>query len=254
MITATNNDSNTAALKTLWETSYNLKTGIGCTIEYNINSMINNPTVEGPSIIATSPFKKLFPVDSIAKANRPAVAGIKYYVLGDALPKDWTNPKSVSYPKDFRLYIPGANLAYKYYISAIGASETLSITYPKKVFVNKITVKFENSHSEPTTFSIYGTAFGGAESLLKTGSASNIPDISSDNAGLVNIYYTGTAWSFLESDLNLSAHVELSAIKLTFTAPSNKYVGVIEVAPKYVIDITNDLTDFTINKETTSNE
>lgn len=251
---------NSNTLKSLIETSYNLKTGAGCRIEYNINSMVNSPTVTGPSISETDPFKKLFPVDSIVKANRPTAAGVKYYVLGDVASKDWNNPKSVSYSKNYRLYIPGASLSYKYYLSSPGASETISITYPKKVFVNKITIKFEISHSVPTSFSISGTAFGGSESLLKSGTSSNIksfptnPDNKVFDEGTVSIYYTGSGWSFSETDLNTASHVELSAVKLNFSAAAGEYVGVIALTPKYVIDIDEYVVDFSINKETTSDQ
>lgn len=255
MIQTGNND----ALKNVLLKSYNIHSGAGCTIEYDMNSMINDPVITGTrTIVETSPFKKLFPIDSIANPNRPNAAGVKYYILGDIIPKEYVNQRFMTSPKDYRLYIPGEDLVYKYYLSALGdgsTSEGVSISYPKKAFVNKITVKFEISHSIPLSFNVYGTTYGGSETLLKSGTSSNIKAFESTKTfdeGTVSIYYTGSGWSFSESDLNTSQHVELSGVKLSFVAASDKYVGVIEVAPKYVIDVSDSIKDFTVNKESSA--
>lgn len=253
----TGNDIN---VKNIINKNYNIKINAGCTIEYNINSMINNPIVTGPADTnSTLPFKKLFPIDTIIKPNRPEGAGIKYYVIGDVNTDSYTNPKLTTYNKPSRLYIPGADLVYKYYISPVGTGsreDTLSVSYSKKIFVNKIVAKFEISHSIPTSFSISATTYGGSETVLKSGTSSNIKAFGSEtyDAGTVAIYYTGSGWSFSELDLNHNAHVELSAVKLKFVAASGEYVGVIELAPKYVIDVSNDLIDFNINKESSFSE
>lgn len=252
---------NNAALEELFKTSSNIKSHAGCTIEYNINSMVNDPVVNvgaATQSVETTPFKKLFPVDTIVKANRPIGAGVRYYIIGDIVSGDWANPKLPVYPPNTRLYIPGADLTYKYYVSPKGdgfRTDSVSVSYPKKVFVNKITAKFEISHSEPASFSIYATPYGGSETLLKSGNGTNIKDFSTTKTydeGVVSIYYTGSGWSFSESDLNTSAHIELSSVKLSFVAASNEYVGVIELAPKYVIDVTDDIVNFSINKESTA--
>jgi len=52
------------AVKSLVEQNTTIKTGIGCTIEYNMNSMIDNIVVVGTDYQradGSKPYKKLFP-------------------------------------------------------------------------------------------------------------------------------------------------------------------------------------------------
>ena len=105
--------------------------------------MVNDIVITGAeykTINGAKPFQKLFPVDTIVKPVRPELAGIKYYINGDVDSGDWADPKNVSYPKDYRVYIPGCNTNYKYFITPIGQDTTLSITYPKTIFVKILTI------------------------------------------------------------------------------------------------------------------
>jgi hypothetical protein len=247
-------------LKKVLKTSHAIKINAGCLIEYNLNSMVNNITVTGPdykTINSTQPFKKLFPLDSIVKPIRPELAGIKYYINGDISSQEWAQPTDVSYSKDYRVCVPGANTYYKYFITPIGQNSNISIDYPKTIFVNKIVVKFEISHSIPPSWTISATAPGGTSLPLLSGTSSDIKPfktggVKNYNAGSLTIYYTGTGWSKNESDLNTSARVSINKVGLSVNVSAGEYVGIIEVAPKYVIDVSNDVESFDILKESSS--
>lgn len=248
------------ALKKVLKTNHAIKINAGCLIEYNLNSMINNIVITGAeykTINGAKPFQKLFPVDTIVKPIRPEVAGVKYYINGDVSAGDWVDPKNVSYPKDYRVYIPGSNTYYKYFITPIGQNTNLSIDYPKTIFVNKFVVKFEISHSLPTSWTISGTIPSGSSQTLLSGTSADIKPFTTNgkknyDAGSLTIYYTGTGWSKNEADLNTSAHVSINKVGLSVNVSANEYVGIIEVAPKYVIDISEDVEAFDILKESSS--
>ena len=82
-------------LENVFYNNTTVRTGIGCTIEYNMNSLIDGISatttatkedyisgISYPSTtpIKVNPFKKLFPVDSVIKPFRPSGPGIKYFV------------------------------------------------------------------------------------------------------------------------------------------------------------------------------
>ena len=73
-------------VKTLIEQNTTIQTNIGCTIEYNMNSMVDNITVVGTDYVradGAKPYQKLFPASSVVKAFRPLGAGVKYGIFGD---------------------------------------------------------------------------------------------------------------------------------------------------------------------------
>ena len=89
-------------LKTLLEEQNTLFINTGCTLEYNMNSLVDGITVSGAQISRTDtagntyfPFQKLFPVDTVVKPNRPIGAGIKYAIVGDVGLNTYRNPKSI---------------------------------------------------------------------------------------------------------------------------------------------------------------
>jgi len=66
------------ALKTVLEQDTTLIVKSGCTLEYNMNTLVDNIIMSGAEINRTDaagnlyqPFKKLFPVDSVIKPFRP---------------------------------------------------------------------------------------------------------------------------------------------------------------------------------------
>lgn len=237
--------------------SSSLKVLPGCTIEYNMNSLTNltDASITGPSYAVVGgkdAFKKIFPLDSVIKANRPAYAGVKYAIFGDMATGDYRDPRTTTYPINYRVYYPGIDTFYKYWISNEGQGGTLTITYPKTIIANKITVKFEVSHAVPPTWTVAATPAGGSEGNLATGTSSDIPTISQANPGVLNLYYTGSAWTTSASLHDTTSQVSLTSIKLTFGGEANKYIGVIEFSARWVKNISDTIVAMNINKESSS--
>lgn len=233
-------------------TSTNLQAG--CTFEYNMNSLVDNITVASPNDYATingsKPFKKLFPIDTIIKPFRPVGAGIKYGIYGDVTLGTYRDPSTPTYPLNYRTYYPGIDTYYKYWVAPKDTAVDVTITYPKTIITNKIVARFELSHSTPGSWTIYGNG-----TQLATGT-SIVPfqtsGIKNYNAGTVTIYYTGTAWTTNESLHNVSSNVSLTSVKITAPAVSGKYIGLIELSPKWVVDVTPNLVSFSISKESST--
>jgi hypothetical protein len=231
--------------------------GSSLVFEYSMNAMVDNITVTGADVTKTdasgatyTPFKKLFPVDSIIKPFRPQGAGLKYAISGD-VGSGWKSPRSLNYSPDFRIYYPGVDTAYKYYVSALGIGLDVTVNYPKTILTNKIVAKFELSHSTPTTWSIYGNG-----SVLASGTNSNIVPFKTGvnknyNAGTVTIYYNGTTWTTTEPT-TFAAPVSLTSTRITTGAVSGKYVGLIELCPKWALDASEHLVSFSIQKESST--
>lgn len=246
-------------LKNVLKQNSSIRAGVGCLVEYNMNLLTNldETNITGPSyatIGGKEAYKKIFPLDTIIKSNRPAFAGVKYAIFGDMTSGDYRDPRTTTYPINYRMYYPGLDTIYKYWVSNEGSGGTIAITYPKTIIANKIVVKFEISHAIPPTWSVYGTPVGGSEGLLTFGTDSNIPSFSSPTtAGVLTLYYTGSAWTTDASLHNISAYVSLTSIKLTFGGVTGKYVGIIEFSPRWVKDISDYIVNLDVNKESSSN-
>jgi hypothetical protein len=239
------------AAKTKLEQSTSINLNIGCTVEYNMNRLVDNITVTGADIVkpdGSKPFKKLFPVDSVIKANRPNGAGVKYGITGDIGSNTYKDPRASTYPLDYRTYYPGADTYYKYWLSAISTGADLTITYPKAILTNKVIAKFEISHSTPGTWNIYLNG-----SSIASGTNAQIKAFGSDtyDAGTLIIYYNGTSWVTTEP-ATLGAPVSITTLRLTTGAVSGKYIGVIELSPKWVVDVSDSIIDMSISKESST--
>jgi hypothetical protein len=241
-----------ANAKTILENNTNISTKIGCTFEYNMNTLVDNITITGTDIVSadgSKPFKKLFPADSIIKSNRPVGAGIKYAITGDVATNSYRNPKSITYPMTFRTYFPGADTTYKYFLTAKSTAADITLTYPKAILTNKIIARFELSHSTPSTWTIYGNgtqlATGSITETFATLPAKNY------NAGTVAIHYNGTSWTTTEP-ATPSAPVSLTSIRLTASAVADKYIGIIEFSPRWVVDVSDRISSFSISKESST--
>jgi hypothetical protein len=239
--------------KTLLEQDTTLVINSGCTLEYNMNSLVDNITMSGAEISRTDaagnayqPFKKLFPIDSVIKPFRPIKAGVKYAIVGDIALNSYKNPRASEYPYDYRTYLPGIETSYKYYVSDKGSGLDVTATYPKTILTNKIVIKFELSHSTPPTWSIYNGA-----TQIATGTSSSIQSFGSTEAGTVTVYYNGTSWSTTEPT-TIADPVNMTSLRVTAGAVSGKYIGLIEMSPRWVKDISDRVVNFSINKEASS--
>ena len=240
-------------LKTVLEQDTTLIVKSGCSLEYNMNTLVDNITMSGAEISRTDaagnsyqPFKKLFPIDSVIKPFRPIKAGIKYAILGDIPNNSYKDPRVSVYPYDYRTYLPGSETSYKYYVSDKGAGLDVTATYPKTILTNKIVVRFELAHSTPPTWTIYSGA-----TQLATGTSSSIKTFGNTDAGTVTIYYNGTSWSTTEPTTP-AAPINMTSLRVTAGAVAGKYIGLIEMSPRWVKDITDRVVNLSLSKEASS--
>ena len=243
--------SATTSAKTALEQNTSINLNVGCTFEYNMNSMVDNLVITGADITkadGSKPFKKLFPIDSIVKPARPLGAGIKYAISGDVLAGTYRDPRSSVYSINFRTYYPGSDTYYKYFLSAKGVGVDLTITYPKTILTNKVIARFEISHSTPGTWNIFLNG-----SSVASGTNSQIKAFTSGqyDAGTLTIYYNGTSWVTTEP-ATLGSPVSITSLKLTTGAVTDKYIGVIELSPRLVLDVSSHVTDISVTKESST--
>ena len=245
----------------IFEKNTSISMNVGATIDINLNTMIDWDKVTAPVtgnadtvISGRTPFKKLFPIDTVIKPNRPLLAGVRYAISGDILANSFKDPKTTPYQVNYRTYYPSKDTYYKYWVSPKDTNANLTVAYPKTIPVNKVVVKFETSHATPSSWTISANA----GTVLKTGTAikpftTTVGSYTSKNydAGTVTIYYTGTTWSLLESDLNYNSFVNVTSLNLTAVNPGG-WIGVIEVAPHMVKDLSNDIVSFDLVKEQNS--
>ena len=248
-------------VKDVFEKNTSISMNVGATLDINLNTMIDWDKVTTPVtgnadtvISGRTPFKKLFPIDTVIKPNRPLSAGVRYAISGDIVGNTVKDPKTIPYQVNYRTYYPSKDTYYKYWVSPKNTNANLTIAYPKTIPVNKIVVKFETSHATPSSWTISANS----GTVLKTGTAvkpftTTVGSTTTKNydAGTATIYYTGTTWSLLESELNYNAFVNVTSLNLTAVNPGG-WIGVIEVAPHMVKDLSNDIVSFDIVKEQNS--
>jgi hypothetical protein len=242
-------------VKTLLEENTTIQTNIGCTIEYNMNSMVDNISVVGSDYVradGAKPYQKLFPASSVVKPFRPLGAGIKYGIFGDVALNTWKDPKKVEYPLNFRTYYPGLETYYKYWVSQKGTGADITITYPQAVLTNKIVVRFEISHSIPATWTVYKE---GGTVLANGTSAAIKPFLTSGSknfdSGSLTLYYNGSAWVTTEP-ATISSPVSITSLRLVTSGVTNAHVGVIEVSPRWIADITDHIVGLSISQESST--
>ena len=242
-------------VKTLLEQNTSIQTNIGCTIEYNMNSMVDNIAVTGTDYVradGAKPYQKLFPASSVVKPFRPLGAGVKYGIYGDVSLNTWKDPKKVEYPLNFRTYYPGTDTYYKYWVSQKGVGANIVITYPQAILTNKIVIRFEISHSIPATWTVYKEG----DSVLATGTSSAIkPFLTSGvknlDAGTLILYYNGTSWVNTEP-ATIAAPVSITVLKIVTPGVTNAHTGVIEVSPRWITDLTDHVVGFSIDQESST--
>jgi hypothetical protein len=243
-------------VKTLLEENTTIQTNVGCTIEYNMNSMVDNISVVGTDYVradGAKPYQKLFPASSVVKAFRPLGAGVKYGIFGDVSLNTWKDPKKVEYPLSYRTYYPGIDTYYKYWVSQKGVGANIAITYNgQTILTNKIVVRFEISHSMPGTWTVYKEG----DSVLATGTSAAIKPFpagatKSYDAGTLTLYYNGTAWVTTEP-ATISAPVPITSLKIVTPGVTNAHIGVIELSPRWVADITDHIVGFSTSQESST--
>ena len=257
MITLSDPIKNTA-LQNLLKTQTSLNISAGATIEYNLNIMVNKikATSNGADHTLSGAFKKLFPIDTIYKPFRPLSPGIKYliYTVGntDTTTNSFANPRSIDPGTKPRLYYPGSTTYYKYWLGPKNTNIDISLEYfdddidnpivVKNILTNKIVARFETSHDTPTSWTITVTKSDGS-TVSKTGTALN-------SNGEAVIHYNGTDWSLIEPEI-YNATQSIKKVSLSATnSNSGKFLAVLELSPKWIKDLSNDVKTFDITKET----
>ena len=134
--------------------------------------------------------------------------GIKYYIYTsetspgvqtDTPPNSFEAPRSIGMPTKPRLYYPGPDTTYKYWLGPKNRNIDISLEYfdnetvpgAKLVPCNKIIARFETSHDTPTSWTIKAVKSDNTEVTLATGSSIN-------SNGEAIVYYNGTSWSTTE--------------------------------------------------------
>ena len=260
-------------LENVFYNNTSVRTDVGCTIEYNMNSMIDGiaasttatdanyisgVTSAAGTTIRLNPFQKLFPVDSVIKPFRPSGPGIKYFI---ALPSDTTTFsafRTLQYPNTQpRVYYPGISTTYKYWVAPKNAAADLTVTYKqasnpvtgnKNAVANKIIVKFDKYNQLPTTYTITITKSDNSTQVLGP--------TSTPASGLVTLYYGGSSWSATAptEPITYATPQAIKSIRVQATNPgSGKVIAIIEVSARWIKDISSDIVSLDITKESSSN-
>jgi hypothetical protein len=244
--------SNNTTVQNLFKQQSSVKINTGCTIEYNMNSMLDNITVTYPSTMdqyyaksadgKINTYKKLFPIDSIIKPFRPLFSGVKYLIWTklqtDTPANSFYAPRTLTYPRATspqtdgyesaattlypRLYYPGVTTSYKYWVTPINQSADLTVNYS----ILSATVKEASSSGSIVTYkTLNNHGFSSGQTVTITGlstaafnlSSSVIASTPSPTSFTIASSATG-AWSREQS-----ATATLSAA--TKPAVSNKIVA-----------------------------
>ena len=279
------------ALKNIFYNSTTVKTDLGCTIEYNMNNMIDGITVTSATLDTTytngitgiaqgspNPFKKLFPVDSIIKPFRPLYPGAKYYVLSsaDVSTGDYIPFRTVSYTGEGvnsirtdidakpRIYYPGLTTSYKYWLSALNTNVDLTVQYLQTSTTWTAAGKFGSipvgnkaalANKIVIKFEKYHTPPSQYRITVTpvTGSAITTTYANPTESGIINHYWNGTNWSTtsITDDYVHSDPQLIKSIRLE-AINTGGYIGVIEVSARWVKDISSDIESLSVNKTASS--
>ena len=251
------------SVKDILRSSSNVNTSAGALIEYNLNTMVDKITATSSGLdhvsTLSNAFKKLFPIDTIYKPWRPVSPGIKYYIYTtetspgvqtDTPPNSYYSFRDIGLQSP-RLYYPGMDTTYKYWVGPKNKNISLSLEYfdnqvtpaAKLVPANKVVARFETSHDTPANWTIKATKSDSTVVTLGTGTGLN-------SNGEAIVYYNGTAWSTTEPS-TYSTTQSFKKISLEATnSNTGKLIGVIELSPRWVIDVSNDIESFDISKQT----
>jgi len=230
--------------------SLSYEMGGGCWIEYNMNNLIEGATVSSPVEVATGKtyMKKLFPLKSIIDPRRPESSGISYFILNPL----YTTPipaYNVSKDLPTRTYFSSTKNQYKFWLSPQATGSILTncnftVDYPvsKTAVTNNIVVKFETSYSKPATWNIKIEDYAGTQSTISTNGT--VP-----SNGVFQLYWNGSTWSTTKFTTP-SQPVNIKKIIVTVNTidVANSFLGVIEVAAKYIQDVSSRIVSFNTSK------
>lgn len=276
MITSIPSTNNTV-VQNLFKQQSSVRINTGCTIEYNMNSMLDNITVSYPSSMdqyyaksedgKVNTYKKLFPVDSIIRPFRPLYSGIKYLIYTTAMTETPINtffsPRTLTYPRTSstqndgyesavstlypRLYYPGVTTAYKYWVTPINQNADLTVTYS---VTSAVVTEASSSGSLVTYKTLNNHGFTSGKIVTISGLSTSAFNISS---AVISSTPSPTSFTIASSATGAWARSQSATATLsvaTKPAVSNKITVKFEkthaVPTNYTIIITySDLTTYT---------
>lgn len=236
-------ESSKTNLVNLFKQNTTIQMEPGARIEYNMNSILENITVRtsstdsnyisqikdenGRSVsgITVNPFKKLFPVDSVVRANRPQVGGIKYYISPKGTKTTDSSGKEVfqidsdseytartnyetlkvyQYPDTIaRVYFAGDSNEYKYFVTPIGLGLDVTVNYNQKIVSVKEAysdgqkIYFRTNLSHGFTSGLIVTVTGMGSLNVSSATISSIPEVDlfvvHSNVASTKVVASGTA-------------------------------------------------------------
>lgn len=246
------------ALENVFYSDTSVKVLTGCTIEYNMNSMIDNVSVNYTSasyeslykvVDGKNTFKKLFPIDSIIKPFRPLTSGIKYYIFLDnehtAYPFESFRKIDYSTSKP-RVYYAGLSNFYKYWVTAQDQNMDIVVKYSQLTNVvteaystgSKVIYTTQQGHGLTSGQTISITGLSTSAFNLSNKVIASVPTI---NTFTIDSTATGTKVSGASGTATLSA--------ATKPALTNKIIVRFE---KYHVIPTNCTITITKSDNTTS--
>lgn len=245
------------SLKNLLKSSSSVTATAGALVEYNLNTMVEYIKAEssGTDHSLSKAFKKLFPIDTIYKPFRPLEPGIKYLIYTtnntDTPENSYQSVKTVGMSDKPRLYYPGPDTYYKYWVGPKDEDISISLEYfsdeekttAKNIVINKVIARFETSHDTPVNWTIKATKPDNTEVTLGSSTSLN-------SKGEAIVYYNGTAWSTTEPSIYTSTQAFKKVSLQATNSNTGKFLAVTELSPKWVVDVTQDLVSFNISKET----
>jgi hypothetical protein len=202
--------------------------------EYNMNEMAGTVEVTTSST-QSDIIKELFPAKSIVQSFRPSKAGVRYAILGTGLTLNTYKTKTIP---TTRTYMVDKNIPYTYFLAQGSAAVTVSYknkagNASQNILTNKISVRVETGHGSNAI--AIGSLYSGS-----------VP-----STGIVDIWYNGTSWTTTEPSTYATPQ---SISSLTVTVSGGTFNSIIEVSPKYVIDVTDRVSSVNIDKDDSMND
>lgn len=222
------------ALTTILTENTSIKAIPKVVFEYNMNEMAGKIEVTTTSI-QTNVLKELFPVNSIVQSFRPSKAGVQYAIVGSSITLGTYKTKVIPAT---RTYMVDKNIPYTYFLAQGSAVAVVNYknkagTTAQSILTNKISVRVETGHG--SNLVAIGTLYSGS-----------IP-----TTGIVDIWYNGTSWTTTEP----STHAQPQSMStLSVTVSGGTFNSIIEVSPKYVVDVTNRISSVSIDKDDSLND
>ena len=226
--------TNTALIKSLTE-STSVKAIPKVILEYSMNEMAGYVETIGNYGSASQIIKDLFPASSVVQSFRPAKAGVKYAILGQSNTLQTYKTKTI--PAS-RTYMVDKDIPYTYFLAQGSGSVTINYknktnTAAQNILTNKISVRIETGHG---TGSIsIGSLYNGT--------------VPAD--GVIDIWLNGSTWSTTEP-ATYSTPISISSLVVSVSGSS--FNSIIDISPKYVVDVTDRVISVNVEKDDSLND